>query len=379
MIEKCSEGQKTKDSQESCVPSLTAGSDDLMLFTEGDVLYDAMLASIAAARQSVRLESYIFADDEMGRRFAEALVERARRGIDVRLHLDAAGSLFRSSGRLERHLRDHGVNVRWFHRWNWRRPWRYNCRNHRKLLVVDAREAYLGGFNIHRENSRKVYGEGRWRDTHLGLKGTLAAQLADLFDAFWNGRWRWGAPQIPVANSVLASNHSRRCRRQLRCLYGEFFKGARRSLYLSTPYFVPDRRIQRNIMNAARRGLDVRLLVPRKNDMRLVRWATQAAYANLLRAGVRIYEYLPRMLHAKTAVADRTFAIVGTANLDYRSFFVNYELNLFSRDAELSSRLEDQFMKDLDEGEEISPGRWANRGWSGHFSETIGWIARRWL
>lgn len=379
MIEKYSDRRQTKDVEEACVPSLTAGSDPLRLFTEGDVLYDAMLASIAAARQTVRLESYIFADDEIGWRFADALVERARSGVDVRLHLDAAGSLFWSSRRLEQHLRRQGVKVRWFHRWNWRRPWRYNCRNHRKLLVVDAREAYLGGFNIHRENSRKVYGEARWRDTHLGLKGILAAQTADLFDAFWNGHWRGGAPQTPVADSVLMSNHSRRARRQLRRLYGEFFKGARRSLYLTTPYFVPDRHTQRNIIYAARRGLDVRLLVPRKNDMRLVRWATQAAYANLLRAGVRIYEYLPRMLHAKTAVSDRTFAIVGTANLDYRSFFVNYELSLFSRDAELSSRLEDQFMKDLEEGEEISPSRWANRGWSGHFSETIGWIARRWL
>jgi cardiolipin synthase A/B len=351
----------------------------MKLFTEGDVLYDAMLASIAAARQTVRLESYIFADDEIGRRFAEALVERARSGIDVRLHLDAAGSLFWSSRRLERHLRRQGVQIRWFHRWNWRRPWRYNCRNHRKLLVVDGQEAYLGGFNIHRENSRKVYGEARWRDTHLGFQGALAVQTAELFDAFWKGRWRWVAPPTPVTSSVLLSNHSRRCRRQLRGLYREFFNGVRRSLYLTTPYFVPDQRTQRNIMNAARRGLDVRLLVPRKGDVRLARWAARAAYSHLLRSGVRIFEYLPRNLHAKTAVADGTGAVVGTANLDYRSLFVNYELNLFSRDPDLCSRLQDQFLRDLTEAEEIISDQWAARPLNEQWSESIGWMARRWL
>jgi len=378
-IEKWSKGRPTKVVEEFGHSFPGSGFNRLMLFTEGDELYEAMLSSIAYARASIRLESYIFADDEIGRRFAEALAERARSGIDVRLHLDSAGSLFSSSRRLERGLLGQGVKIRWFHRWDWRRPWRYNCRNHRKLLVVDGREAYLGGFNIHRENSRKVYGEARWRDSHLGFHGALAVQTAELFDAFWKGRWREKGPQEPVSDGILLSNHSRRCRRQLRGLYREFFTGVQRSLYLTTPYFIPDRRTQRNIMHAARRGLDVRLLVPRKSDVRLARWAARAAYSPLLRAGVRIFEYLPRTLHAKTAVADGTGAVVGTANLDYRSLFINYELNLFSRDPDLCFRLKEQFLKDLTEAEEIGSDQWAARSRSERWSETIGWMARRWL
>jgi cardiolipin synthase len=361
------------------VPTLGTDSESLTLFTEGDDLYGAMLDSIRSARQSIRLESYIFADDGVGRRFAEAFAERARAGIDVRVHLDAAGSLFWASRELERYLTRQGVQVRWYHRWSWRQPWRYNRRNHRKLLVVDGQRVYLGGFNIHRENSRAVFGIARWRDTHVGLSGSLAVQAAELFDAFWSGERNWDPPSNQGENSVLLSNHSHRCRRQVRCLYLDALEGARHSLFLTTPYFVPDHRTQKEIMEAASRGVDVRLLVPRRSDVRLARWAAQAAYANLLRTGVRIYEYLPRVLHAKTAVADESFAIIGTANLDYRSFFMNLELNLFTRDPVLCSQLQDQFWKDLTESEEISSGKWSRRSWGRHLSETVGWITRRWL
>lgn len=144
-----------------CAPLLWPGDQPFQLFTEGDELYAAMLAAIAGAEREVTLESYIFADDEVGRRFAEALAERARAGVRVQVHLDAAGSLFWVSRRLERFLRTGGVALRWFHRWNWRQPLRYNQRNHRKLLVVDRHRAFLGGFNIHRESSRIHYGERR--------------------------------------------------------------------------------------------------------------------------------------------------------------------------------------------------------------------------
>lgn len=362
-----------------CSPGLKKAPDNLELFIEGDDLYQSMLASMASAQQYIQLESYIFADDEVGRRFAEALGERAQAGVDVRVHIDAAGSLFPASRRLVRELCKHKVRLRWFHRWSWREPLRYNRRNHRKLLVVDGKFAYLGGFNIHRESSRAVLGERRWRDTHVRFEGLLATQAMQLFDRFWQGDRDWMPQPTPDARSKLMPNHSRDCQEQLRCIVTGMFAGAERSIYLTTPYFIPGQRTQHLLKAAASRGVDVRLLVPRQGDIKLARWAAQAAYAELLEGGVRIYEYLPRMLHAKTIVIDGDFATVGTANLDYRSFFLNYELNLFTRDPGLCRKLQVQFQTDLKAAEEIDIRQWNRRFWSNRLFELLGWLTRRWL
>lgn len=369
----------TADEVCACLPTLQETPDNLQQFIEGDELYQAMLADIASAQQRIQLESYIFADDEIGRRFATALIKRAQAGVDVRVHIDAAGSLFLASRRLVHDLRRHRVRLRWFHRWSWRKPLRYNRRNHRKLLVVDEKFTYLGGFNIHRESSQEVFGKDRWRDTHVRFEGLLAAQAAQLFDRFWRGDRRWMPPLTPDALSELIPNHSRGCREQLRCIFTDMFAHAKHSIHLTTPYFVPDRRTQRLLKAAANRGVDVRLLVPRKSDILLARWAAQAAYAGLLDCGVRIYEYLPRMLHAKTIVVDGNHTTVGTANLDYRSFFLNYELNLFTRDSTLCSKLQAQFYTDLEAAEEINLKKWSRRFWGGRLFELAGWMARRWL
>jgi len=362
----------------ACVPPLKEGQDSFTVFTEGDELYEAMLTAIAAARQQVRLESYLFADDEMGWRFAEALADQAHKGVRVRLHLDAAGFLLHGSRRLKHYLREQGVQLRLFHRWHWRAPLRYNRRNHRKLLVVDERQMFLGGFNIHRKSSRALAGDQRWRDTHVSTSGPLVGEAAGLFDMFWNGERRWVPKQAPAVSALLP-NHGRACRQILHCLYMDGLRSAKKSVYLTTPYFVPNHRTQRALRHVARNGVDVRLLVPAKNDVRLIQWAAREAYANLLSGGVRIYEYLPRMLHAKTAVVDGVWATIGTANLDYRSFFLNHELNLVTRESGLCRQLQALFIQDLEQAQEILPANWAKRPWRQHLAETVGWLARRWL
>ena len=367
------------DRGQSCAPVLVQGADVFDLFTEGDALYGAMLASIAAARSTVLLETYIFADDEIGLEFARALEARAKAGIDVRVHFDAAGSLFRGSRRLKSRMREGGVQVRRFHRWSWREPLRYNRRNHRKLLVVDGAQAYLGGFNIHRESSAAVFGEKRWRDTHVRVRGPLAEQAAGLFDAFWRGDQRWLPAERVPASSVLLPNHTRTCRHRLRCVFDQMFGAATDRIDLTTPYFVPDHRTQHRLIEAAHRGVEVRLLVPAKSDVPLARWAARASYAALLHAGVRIFEYRPRMLHAKTAVVDGSWATIGTANLDYRSFFLNYELNLVSRNLDLCRRLQAQFDEDLAQSRQITAVSWPQRPSTERLLEAVGWMARRWL
>lgn len=349
------------------------------LFTEGDDLYVAMLASIRSARDSVRMESYIFSDDEVGWQFTRALVERAAAGLDVRLHLDAAGALGSSSRVMEHHLRERGVSLRWFHRWSWRHPLRYNRRNHRKLLIVDDQVAYVGGFNIHRQSSRRLYGDARWRDTHAAITGALVDDATRLFDTFWHGHRHWMPAQRGRLALTLVSNNTRTCRHRIHCLYSDAFAGARERIFLTTPYFVPDLLTQQQLIRAARRGIDVRLLVPSKSDVPITRWAAQAFYDALMAAGMRIYEYQPRMLHAKTVVIDGDWAAMGTANLDYRSFFLNYELVLASGEPGFCAQLEQHFLNDLTESLPITPVNWERRRWPGRILEAFGWIMRRWL
>jgi cardiolipin synthase A/B len=356
----------------------TSGEGITRVYVEGDSLYAEMLAVIAAARLSIKLESYIFADDEVGRRFAAALGERVRAGIRVQVHIDAASPLFWASHYLANSLKADGVQVRWFHRWSWRAIWRYNRRNHRKLLVVDGRIGFLGGFNIHRENSRAAYGDGRWRDTHLEVRGQLARNLQTLFDAFWQGHRR-AYPTLRSRYASLITNHSHRGRLVLRNLFAAHFINARKRIWLTTPYFIPDRRTRRALMLAAKRGVDVRVLLPYKSDVRITQWAARAAYNVLLAAGVKLYNYKPRILHAKTMVIDAKWSSVGTANISYRSFFLNYELNLASYNHALAGVLEQYFLEDLDESVQICPEHWLRRSWHSRVLEFIGWLMRHWL
>lgn len=365
---------------ETCLPRLIAGREDggFTLYTEGDHLYDAMLAAIHGAQASVRLETYILAGDEIGWRFGNALVEKVRQGIAVRVILDAAGAMLWGSGPLVRFMQSNGVRLHLFHGWTWRRPLRYNRRDHRKMLIIDEKDFFVGGYNIHRENSRELVGERRWRDIHVRTGGTLAVEGAMLFDIFWEGHPHWVARRGPLV-SALVPNHNHVCRHTMRHVYTDCFDAARRSIYLTTPYYVPDRRMQHGLKAAARRGIDVRLLLPGKTDVWLAQCASQAAYAELLNAEVRIYEYMPRVLHAKAAVVDGCWAALGTANLDYRSFFLNEEIMLVTRDEDLCRTLELRFKGDLEEAQEISAKTWARRAWIRHVSESIGWLARRWL
>ena len=347
-------------------------------YNEGDDLYASMLKAIDGAQTSVLLETYIFADDEVGQRFVEALIAAVRRGVEVCVHIDAAGSLFWHSRRLAHYMQSNGIQLRWFHRWSWHQPWRYNRRNHRKLLVLDYRHVYLGGFNIHRENSAASYGEHRWHDIHISTTGWLGMQAAQLFDAFWQHKLHVNASYTNNGD-MLISNHSKTCRRSMRRMYREGFARARQSILITTPYFVPDHRTRQALIMAASRGIAVKLLLPRKTDVSIARWAAHASYARLLAAGVQIYEYLPRVLHAKMVLVDYKWAVVGTANIDYRSFFVNYELNLITANKQLCHDLHQQFTTDLALSEQVHARHWARRPWFGRVAETLAWLIRRWL
>lgn len=353
--------------------------DLIAVFTEGDDLYDDMLWHISRAEESIRLECYIFGNDSVGRQFADALIERAHAGIRVQLHLDTLGSLSMSMSDLPEQLRAAGVELRWFNPWKWKRLLKLNRRNHRKLLVVDSRTAWLGGFNIHEESSRRQCGAECWRDTQVRLKGPLAREAAEFFDRLWRGERQWRARVEPQAPAFLVSNHNFRQVHRFRRLLKRRMRNAKDRIWLTTPYFMPDHKTQHEMARAAQRGVDVRLLVPYKTDRPVTQWAARAAYAQLLDAGVRIYEYQPRLLHAKTAVIDERWSTIGTANIDYRSFYVNFELNLISRYPQLAELLAEIFLLDIESSKEVTQRTWSRRGWMIRVSELIGWMARKYL
>ncbi len=188
-----------------------------------------------------------------------------------------------------------------------------------------------------------------------------------------------GVEEIVDAGSQLVSNHNWRQRHRFRRQLMQAIREASRRVWLTTPYFMPDRRTQLAMASAAQSGVDVRLLVPYKTDRPITQWVAHAAYAYLLRNGVRIFEYKPRLLHAKTALVDDDWCTVGTANLDYRSFYVNYEMNLISANSELLESLANYFRNDLESAEEIIESSWSNRGIAMRLAEFIGWMARKYL
>ncbi|HEU4344282.1 MAG TPA: phosphatidylserine/phosphatidylglycerophosphate/cardiolipin synthase family protein [Candidatus Binatia bacterium] len=374
------------DWQALCVPDLNGGNSSLCLFTEGDDLHDAMISAIDAAQRSIRLEVFIFAADEAGWRFAKALSAKARAGVEVRFHFDSRGAASGYSAELFRQMLDAGVKLKWYRPWSWRHPSRYFQRNHRKLLVIDERELFLGGFNIRRENSRALYGEGRQRDTHVSIRGELARRTAMLFDQMWDD------PEHPYADAakeeplvfdpLLTPNFACLGWRQIACLYAGLIQNSVRHVYITTPYFCPGSVVARAARQAAGRGVDVRLLVPRYSDPAFVGWLTRSGYSSLIADGVRIYEYLPPprgKLHAKTAVIDDEWCVVGSPNLDHLSLIVNHELVLIARDRGLGEALRDQYFRDLADAEEVQPSAWAHRGWAERCLEGIGWTARKLL
>lgn len=347
------------------------------LFIEGDVLYEAMLDDIDAARDNVRLESYIIASDRVGRAFIDSVIRRARCGVQVRMRADQAGSwtvLTRSD--IDR-MRTNGVRFEWSRPWSAWQPLSSNRRNHRKLLVVDNAVAYTGGFNLHDASSMRAVGQSRWRDTHARFTGEPAAAAGIVFDCYRDVPPRWMPPT--TGRLWLLPNRSWACRHRLRCVLHDQLTAAHTRIWATTPYFVPDSATQRLLRNAAQRGVDVRLLVPGKSDVPITQWAARAAYSRLLASGVRIFEYFPRVLHAKTILVDSAWSTIGTANLDYRSLFVNDELNLIDESGELNAQLAEIFLCDLLDAQEVHEKPWSQRPWRRRIAETIGWSARRWL
>ena len=359
---------------------LTAGN-QVTLLQDGPATYRAMLAAIATARDHIHMETYILDDDEVGQHFAQALIERRQHGVQVRLIHDGVGTLSTPAAFFDR-LVAAGVQVVEFNPPNplrARRAWSPNQRDHRKLLIVDGRVAFLGGINISsvysggssgRRARAQADGPVEWRDTDLQLRGPVVAELQKLFLAAWAAQD--GPPLDPVDAFPAPERAGHHVVRAIGSSPDEPFSqiyatllsaigSAETSVHLTNAYFAPDPQLLAALAAAVARGVDVRLILPSQTDSWLVFHAGRSYYERLLGAGVRIFERRGVVLHAKTALIDGVWATVGSTNLDWRSFLHNHELNAVVLGAEFGGQVQAMFAQDLAASDEVLLATWQGR------------------
>ncbi len=342
----------------------TAGN-QVELLAEDQGAFQRIEDALTAARATIWAEYYLVRNDETGRRFLAILTARAREGVEVRLLYDAVGS-FGLEGPWLRALRAAGGRVAPFLPFNpFRRHWSLHLRNHRKLVVVDGAVAFTGGMNVGDEYSGRSRRKGRqhFQDSHLRIEGPATVDFAELFAEDW--RYATGerlAPPAPGADAPgpggaivcpLPSGPDQRLNASAHTYFAGIAR-ARRECFLTTPYFVPDEPTIRALVSAARGGVDVRVLVPARSDVPLIGLVGRSYHRELVRGGVRIFEYQPAMLHAKTMVVDGSWGIVGSANVDMRSFRLNFEIGAVVHDPAFAAALTARFHLELSASDEVS-------------------------
>jgi cardiolipin synthase A/B len=339
------------------------------LLWKGKESFYTIFKAIEQAKEIVCLEFYIFRNDETGSELADILKKKASEGVKVYLLYDHFGSLF-TPMKFWESLRRSGVQIRASRPFKWLDPFHYVHRDHKKLIIIDGKSAFTGGLNIANEyRGYHIIKKTRsWRDTGIFLEGPIAKTLLGIFRKTWE-IWKGspiefdvdveaaegGLPVIPIFTS------SAKGRRKMRKLLYYSIDNARSSIYLTTAYFTPSRRMIHVLENAESRGVDVKLLLPGRSDITAAHYAGRAFFTKLLRAGVEIYNYRGEILHAKTAVFDGMWSVIGSANLDFQSLRRNDEGNVGIVDENFGRQLSDIFHEDLKKSEEITLDKWLKR------------------
>ena len=337
-------------------PSILSGN-RVRVLVNGEQIFPAMLDAIRHAERSINLESYIYWSGSVAVRFREALLDRARHGVQVRLILDSVGSKSKLKDADITALRQAGCFLELYHPL---RPWDLNSidnRTHRRILVVDGRIGFTGGAGIADEWLGNADAKEHWRDTHAQVEGPVVAELQAAFLENWaevRGEALLGEdfyPRLdPVGESRAQVIHStsRAPSSATKLLYAVSIASAQKRLFLSNSYFLPDSQTSTALVQAARRGVDVRVIVPGEvNDVPATKAGGRSSFGDLLRGGVKIFEYQPTMFHPKTMVVDGVFSTIGSTNFDNRSFRKNDEINLTVADPRVGHRMEELFEGDL--------------------------------
>jgi cardiolipin synthase len=339
--------------------------------TNGDVFYEAELDAIAKAQQSINLEAYIFADDDMPSRFRDALAERAREGVDVRLTLDSVGAMA-ASNRFFEPLTEPGGAIAWYHPAKWYTWDRINNRTHRELLIIDGEIGFTGGAGVADHWAEPDGEKPPWRDTFFRLEGDAVNGLQSVFvenwletagevladaELFQAKPVEGGYPCVVVAGTPSAGGST-----HVRTAIQMSIAAARETIFIANPYFLPDESVRRELADAVKRGVRVEVITPgTQSDQTLTSRASRRLYGELIENGVKIYEYQPTMIHVKSMVVDGVWSVIGTTNFDPRSFGLNDEVNVLVQSEELAKRLTLDFERDLADSKEVTLEEWKNR------------------
>jgi cardiolipin synthase len=367
--------------------SLLSQDNAISIITDGQKMFKALLEDIYAAEKRVNVEFYIVKNDGAGKALLRALTEKAAAGLDVRLLMDSFGGRYFKAEDL-RHYRAARGKLAFFFQPKLKifsRKWNY--RNHRKLVTIDDKIGYLGGFNIGNEYLGKVERFGYWRDTHLRVRGSCVQDMNARFMRDWRiasaertsvaGVYSHAGPaEGDTAIQIVASGPDTLLE-EVKHGYLKMIFSARKNIYIQTPYFVPDASIMGALKTAALSGIDVRIMIPRMPDHMFVYWATYAYVGELLDAGAKIYIYGNGFLHAKTICVDGEVASVGSANFDIRSFRLNFEGNAFIYSAEEARKLEAIFEDDMSRSSELTKSQYRGRSTLIKFKEGVSRLLSR--
>jgi cardiolipin synthase A/B len=359
------------------------------VLTNGEVFYPAILEAIRSSTRSVTIEAYIYQRGEIGRQIADALAERARNGVKVNVVLDAIGSFLTFRGYF-RDLLDAGGRVEFYHPFRLHLLPRINYRTHRELIIVDGEVGFIGGPGIadhwYTAASRK---SPPWRDTMFCVRGEAVTSMQAAFLENWleaTGELLMGPeyfvfPKVEgkCAVMIIDSSPSAGQSTHARTLFQTLLASAKQQIEITTPYFLPDKGVRDELKRAIKeRGVDVKIITPGKHsDHWVTRRSSRRLYGGLLKAGAKIYEYKPAMIHTKSLVIDGQWCVVGSTNFDHRSFSINDECNLASCNTDFAARLREDFARDLAESRPVTYREWLRRPIWEKMQESFGWILER--
>ncbi len=353
-------------------------------YTNSVDAWEAMLLSISNATESIDLEQFILSHDSIGVRFLDALKERAKAGITVRIFCDEVGSFSLYRANIKNELESTGIKIKFFNSiipWNPNKESLWFFRDHRKLLIIDKRIGFAGGVclgDIMRE----------WRESTVEVKGNVVTQMIESFEVMWNRSYHKFKYYLPKKKKLFtdAQNEFRYITNAplpgKRYMYKELIraiKSAKHYIYLTTPYLLPDYRLLRNLKQACKRGVEVRLLIPENTNSRLVNIGGGTFFRDMLDSGIRIFRYTGTLIHAKTGIIDGKWSTIGSLNLDNLSLRYNFEGNIVSLNKHFAFELEKQFLDDLKLSKELTLTEWGKRGLLRRFLEILIWPFRKLL
>lgn len=357
------------------------------VLANGENYYAAELEAIRNARRSVNLEAYMFQRGEISKQFIDALSERARGGVHVKVVVDAIGSLSTPKGYFKA-IRDAGGAMEWYHPLRWYSIFRSNNRTHRELLIIDGQTAFIGGAGIADHWVYAKKDEPRWRDNMYRVRGDAVVPMQGAFVENWleaSGQIITGPDYFSFTPSdgttpalVINSSPSAGTSTRARVLFQTLVAASKKRLDIVTPYFLPDDSLRDELLRARRRGVEVRILVPGdKSDHSITRSSSRSKYGPLLLEGAKIYEYEPAMIHQKLLVVDGLWVVVGSTNFDSRSFGLNDEVNLAARDPKLAEELIRDYERDIAQSKIVFYQEWKKRPVWERVQEWVGWLLER--